>query len=110
MVDTRLMITLAMLASAGTVRVTGFGAAGPGAAPGQPLRSAVLASADRPRRAQPGHLRSLLAFVAAQRGPYRPMSARLSQRSGEPVLEITFAAPSPLGLLEPAAYQHLEGR
>jgi hypothetical protein len=38
------------------------------------------------------------------------MTARLGQQSGQPVLVIGFAAPAPLGLLGPAAYQNLDGR
>jgi hypothetical protein len=109
LVDARLMITLAALATIGPVRVAAFGDAGPQATPGQPLRAMVLASPGGPRRAQAGYLRSLLAFAATQRAQYRPMSAQLAERSGQPVLVITFAAPSPLGLLGPAAYQNLDG-
>jgi hypothetical protein len=110
LVDARLMIMLAALADVGVVRVAAFGDAGPRAAPGEPLRAAVLASPGLPRRSQPGYLRSLLAFVAAQRAPYGAMGAQLSQQLGQPVLVIKFAAPSPLGLLGPAAYQKVEGK
>jgi hypothetical protein len=110
LVDTRLMVTLAALAAAGPVRVTGFGDSGPHADPGQPLRAAVLAGPGAAGSSQPGYLRSLLGLVASQRGAYRPLSARLTQWDGQPVLVIMFAAPAPLGLLEPAAYQNLDGR
>jgi hypothetical protein len=109
LVDTRLMVTLAAAAAAGPVRVAGFGDSGPHAAPGQPLRAAVLAGPGAPGSTRWGYLRSLLGLVASQRGPYRPMSARLAQRDGRPVLVITFAAPAPLGLLGPAAYENLDG-
>jgi hypothetical protein len=109
LVDTRLMVTLAALAAAGPVRVAGFGDSGPHADPGQPLRAAVLAGPGAPGSTQRGYLRSLLGLVASQRAPYRPMSARLAQLDGQPVLVITFAAPAPLGLLGPAAYQNLDG-
>jgi hypothetical protein len=104
------MVTLAALASSGPVRVAAFGDSGPHATPGMPLRAAVLARPDGQARTQPGYLRSVLASVASQHGLYRPVSARLAQQAGQPVLVITFAAPAPLGLLGPAAYQNLDGR
>ena len=110
LVDARVLVTLAALADTGVVRVAAFGDAGPQATPGEPLRAAVLAGPAGPGRARLSYLRSLGAFVAAQRPPYRPVSVRLSRQGGQPELVIRFAAPSPLGLLGPAAYQNLTGR
>ena len=41
----------------------------------------------------------MLAFVQAQRVPYRPTHAGVTQAGGTSVLTIEFAAPSPAGLL-----------
>jgi hypothetical protein len=41
----------------------------------------------------------MLAFVRAQRVPYRPAHASVARAAGSPVLTIEFAAPSPAGLL-----------
>ena len=71
-VDARLLITLAALAAsepAGQpLRVTGFGAADPGAGPGLPVRTAQLAASG-------GTARRMLAFLRAQRSPYQPGSS-----------------------------------
>jgi hypothetical protein len=112
-VDPRLLITLAALAAAEPVRVTAFTDSGPGAGRGVPLRAAWIAV--RPRAGSGpgpgGHagdasaagagVRRILAFVRAQRPPYRPARAGLVRgAAGPPVLSIEFAAPSPVGLLE----------
>ena len=93
-VDMRLLITLAALAAREPVRITGFGGSGPGASPGLPLPTAVLtAPAATPR--------TMLAFVRAQRAPYLPAYAALTQGADrESVLTVEYAAPAPLGLLQ----------
>jgi hypothetical protein len=88
-VDPRLLVTLAALAGLGAepVRVVAFGDPSPGAS--VPLRSAELAGAgDR-------SVTSMLTFLRAQRPPYLPAIARIV--SG--LLNVEYAAPSPLGLL-----------
>jgi hypothetical protein len=117
-VDPRLLITLAALAATGPVRVTAFTDSGPGAGPGAPLRGVELAlppgAVAGPARDGPaggghgggGHgggaaARSILAFVRAQRPPYRPARAGIVPGpGGAQALSIQFAAPSPVGLLE----------
>jgi hypothetical protein len=88
-VDARLLITLAALAAGQPVQVTGFGAPGPGASPGLPLRTAELT-------APAGTAPRMLAFLRAQRSPYRPAYAGLAGS----VLTVQFGAPAPLGLLQ----------
>jgi hypothetical protein len=67
--------------------LTGGGSAGARPAGGRPVDSTVA--------------RRILAFVRAQRPPYRPQQAGLVPGPpGAPVLSIEFAAPSPVGLLE----------
>lgn len=92
-VDARLLITLAALAASEParepLRVTGFGAADPGASPGLPLRTARLA-------APGGAAHRMLAFLRAQRSPYQPGYAG----AAGPAVTVEFAAPAPLGLLD----------
>lgn len=92
-VDTRLLITLAALASSRPVSVAAFGDSGPGASSGTPLRSVQLTA---PRQ----QAQAMLAFVRAQRPPYLPARAALSRGpGGQWTLTMVFTAPSPLGLL-----------
>lgn len=94
-VDSRLMITMAEMASVSPVDVVAFGDAAPGAGVGvAPLRSAELAGA-------PGYLQSMAAFLRAQRPPYLAAHIATARYRGKTVLSFEFAAPSPLGLLGP---------
>jgi hypothetical protein len=88
-VDTRVLATLAVLASQYSFGVTEFGDAGPGA----PVlfRQVAITGIGR-------GLAAALAMVRAQNPPYLPAHAAVAGRTG---LSIEFAAPSPLGLLSP---------
>ena len=88
-VDTRLLATLATLASQYSFRVTAFG----DAAPGAPVlfRQVAITGIGR-------GLATALAMVRAQNPPYMPAHAAVVGQTG---LSIEFAAPSPLGLLSP---------
>ena len=88
-VDTRLLATLASLASQYSFRVTGFGDASPGA----PVlfREVSITGVGR-------GVAAALAMIRAQNPPYLPAHAAAVGRTG---LSIEFAAPSPLGLLSP---------
>jgi hypothetical protein len=102
-VDARLLIVLAAMAVSGPVRVLAFGDRGPGASMGTPLRSAEILAAGTSAQA-------MLAFARAQRPPYLPAQSALSTGpgpGGEAVLTIAFAAPSPLGLLQPRQLSEL---
>jgi hypothetical protein len=93
-VDARLLITLAAMAATEPVHILAFGDAGPGAGPGTPLRTAELA-------APPPAAREMLALVRAQRPPYLAVRSGLSLGpASQSVLNIEFAAPGPLGLLQ----------
>jgi hypothetical protein len=104
-VDSRLLITLVAMAALHPVRVVGFGDSGPGAGAGSPLRSADLADAGAvPGAGSSAFMRSMLAFLHAQRAPYLAAHAgAVRLASGQTVLRIEFAAPSLLGLLNPNA-------
>jgi hypothetical protein len=88
-VDTRLLATLAALASQYSFRVTAFG----DAAPGAPVlfRQVAITGIGR-------GMPAALAMVRAQNPPYLPAHAAVVGQTG---LSIEFAAPSPLGLLSP---------
>jgi hypothetical protein len=95
-VDSRLLATLAALASQYSFRVTAFGDASPGV---QVLYREVTVtsggSADRT-----AELAAALALVNAQDPPYQPARAVIIHpAAGQAALTIEFAAPSPLGLL-----------
>lgn len=100
-VDLRLLTTLAFMAGQEPLDIVDFGSSAPGASPGVPMRFADLAENDpAARMTAAAYLHALLTLVHAQQPPYVPLSVgsvRLS--SGQTVLRIEFAAPSPLGLL-----------
>ena len=94
-VDPRLLLVLAALAVEQPVRVSAFGDPSPGAGQAVPLRSAQLAPVRSGAQAE-SRLRSMLAFIDAQRQPFLPLGASLV---GTSALTVEYAAPSPLGLL-----------
>jgi hypothetical protein len=119
-VDSRLLITLATLASQGQVRVLSFGRPAPGASGAVPLRSAVITGPGAPSSAARGgaaagsrvvasrtggaggaaYLASVLAFLHAQRPPYLATVITVIRiPGGQPAVRIGYPSPSPLGLL-----------
>src|SRR5215472_4758105 len=100
LIDSRLLTTIAFLAAKDPIDIVGFGGASPGAAP-VPLRSVYLAESDPAAHvAGNGYVQSLEALLHSQSPPYVPLSVGSVQLGGGPqVLEVEFAAPSPLGLL-----------
>jgi hypothetical protein len=94
-VDARLLMTLAMAAGSESMRIEGFSDGGPGASAGVPLRQVTLS-------ASTASAREILAFYRAQRAPFLPDRAVLAPGpAGQAVLIVQFAAPCPLGLLQP---------
>jgi hypothetical protein len=91
-VDTRLLITLAALAHRYPLDIRGFSDAGPGSAPGTPLRSVAVSTASA------ADLSGMLGFLRAQQAPLLAQTAE-SHAGQTTVLQIQFTAPSPLGLL-----------
>ena len=90
-VDSRLLMTLSALARQ-PVRVLSFSGAGPGAAPGVPLRALSI----RPSSA--ADLQGVLAFLHAQRAPLLAVTS-VSHAGTVTILHVEFMAPSPTGLL-----------
>ena len=95
-VDSRLLLTLAQLASQWPLSIVALGDRAPGASPGVPLRSADLAvTADAVGRA-----RQMAAFARQLQDFYasaRIRAVRLA--NGQDVVQVAFPAPSPLGVL-----------
>jgi hypothetical protein len=94
-VDPRLLLALPALATGQPVQVIGFGDPSPGAGPAVPLRSALITIAGG-LGGSGARLRSMLAFLNGQRPPFLPAQAGID---GAAVLDVEYAAPSPLGLL-----------
>jgi hypothetical protein len=97
-VDSRLLITFVTLAAHLQVDVLGFGGRGPGASPGVPARSADFVVLTTGRPGVPD-LQSALQFLRQQQPPFRAASAKVTRAFGRTVIQVNFAAPSPLGLL-----------
>jgi hypothetical protein len=97
-VDERLMATLAALATEEPIDVLGFGDANPGASAWVPLRSVDLVATDPDhRRNVRAYRHALISFLRAQDAAlYRATSITgLTTQSGNRVIRIAFAAPSP---------------
>ncbi|HEY5988393.1 MAG TPA: hypothetical protein VIV12_18745 [Streptosporangiaceae bacterium] len=101
LVDSRLLASLATVASQHAVDVLGFGdVPGPAATAGVPLRAALIAWTPPPAGVPGPTLRTLLNFFRSQRPPYRPSSVKeVTTTSQRTVLRVEYSAPSPLGLL-----------
>ena len=99
--DSRLLLAIASLASKEPIDIVDFGNLAPDGDPSIPLRYADLTESDQAAHLdRSAYLRALRAGLASSE--YRPttiVSVRLP--SGQSVLRIEFAAPSPPGLLGP---------
>jgi hypothetical protein len=95
-VDPRLLLTLAQLASQWRLSIVAFGDRAPGASPGVPLRSADLAvTGDAVGQAQ-----QMSAFAHGLKVFFAGAQIRAMRLAhGQDVVQVEFAAPSPLGLL-----------
>ncbi len=101
-VDARLLIVITALASENPIRILDFGTSQPGAAPGMPLRLADLAATDAAAHlTEKVYVRALEDLLRAQPARYRPMRLATVTIGGLRALRIEFAAPSPLGVLNP---------
>ena len=98
-VDSRLLLTLAELASQWPVSIVTFGDLAPGASPGIPLRGAYLAEASGGARADPATQARRMSVFVHGLGSYFP-GARIQavHLDGHSVVRIGFTAPSVLGL------------
>jgi hypothetical protein len=99
-VDARLISVIGTMAGSHPLRIVSFGDAAAGAAAGVPLRSAIIA-ADTSGSSGTTVLGSLRSFLEAQQPPYLPAVTQIVRLgAGQTALEIQFAAPDPLGLLD----------
>ena len=104
-VDSRLLATLAALASPYSFRVATFGDTSPGA----PVLFREVSITSAGRGDGTGRLAAALATVRGQALPYLPAHAAIGHLAdGQAALTIEFAAPSPLGLLAPVLEADLQ--
>ena len=91
-VDSRLMITLALMASLHPVHLVTFGDGGPDL-DSAPLRSAELSLTGSAQK------KAMQAFLRQQQPPYQPAHVTTKRRGGDrSLLIMEFTAPSPVGL------------
>ena len=99
-VDERLLTIIAFLAAGQPLDIVDFGGVAPGESPSVPLRFADLAGTDATAHmASRAYERALIALAHSEVAPYVPLSVgTVRLASGQTVLRIEFAAPSPMGL------------
>lgn len=95
-VDSRLILTIAMLASQWPISIASFGDSVPGASPGIPLRYAYLAETGGVAASPSDRARLMSGFVHELGGLYVDAHFQVVERAGVQVLRIGFMAPSPL--------------
>jgi len=99
-VDSRLIATIGIMAALHRVHLVSFGDASPGASPGVPLRSVLLYGVTHGVTADTALLDSLRGLLLSQHPSYRPAGIRIVRlATGHSALDLWFAAPGPLGLL-----------
>jgi hypothetical protein len=100
-VDTRLMATIVTISGPARISVLAFGDPAPGAGAGSPLRSAELTTTGKTDPAgSSASVQQMISFLDAQKPPFAPAWAAMARLpSGQAVLRVEFAAPSPLGVL-----------
>jgi hypothetical protein len=99
-VDSRLLTAIAFMAGQQPLDIVDFGNIAPGASPSVPLRFADLADTDQAAHLSgPAYEHALVGLAHAADPPYLPLYVGLVRlASGETVLRIEFAAPSPAAL------------
>jgi hypothetical protein len=92
-VDPRLLVTLSALAHEMPLQLVAFGDSSPGVSSDVPVRGAEIGAATS------AGLSAMLAFLNAQRTPFQPAKAAITQAaSGQKVVTVRFDAPGPMGL------------
>jgi hypothetical protein len=102
-VDSRALIVITALASEHPIDILSFAGAYAGMSANAPLRVVDLDETDAAAHlSQSAYLRSMVELLRVQPVIYRPLRvSTISLASGQKALQIEFAAPSPLGLLNP---------
>jgi hypothetical protein len=98
-VDARLVLAIESLAAYKPVEVVEFGNVGPGASQGLPLRFADLAeNGQMASMSSSAYVRAMQAHLSAENIQFRPLGSQtVVLPGGQDVLQVEFAAPSPLG-------------
>ncbi len=104
-VDSRLLLTLAELASQWPVTIMAFGDRAPGASPGIPFRSADLVVTDSKAGPAPAGQMRLMSDFVHQLGDYFASAhiQTVQLADGQDVVRIAFTAPGRFGLLGTSA-------
>ena len=96
-VDPRLPQLLAIMAQSHPVSIVDFVSQSPGGGPASLLRSVDLATADSAAHlSRAAYLGWIQGFINAQRAQYLPSTGQVTLPTGQIVLRIGYAAPSPL--------------
>jgi hypothetical protein len=99
-VDSRLLLAIKALSVKQPVDVLGFADSGPGASAGVPFRAAYLAETDPSAPASGrAYLQTMVGMLKAHANFLALKSATQTTLDGQTVVQIEYAAPSPLGLL-----------
>jgi hypothetical protein len=99
-VDSRLLLAIQALADQQPVHIVDFGGSG-GARPGAPFRGVQLAETDPSGALAPSvYLQSMIALLQAHATfPAFASGKQVTMPDGQTVVQVVYAAPSPLGLL-----------
>jgi hypothetical protein len=101
-VDPRLLVMLPVLASQHPIRILGFYNRPPRASPGVPMTAVRLAGTDpQAGISAQAYQNWLLSFFHGQHSTFRPASVSTTTVDGQIVIDVRFAWPSPIGLLNP---------
>ncbi len=101
-VDSRLLLALADLAARHPIRIVQFGNDGPRASADIPLRFVDLAeNVPAAHLTRAAYLRSVRAYLSSVNASFRPAAMTTVTVTGQAVLRVEVAAPSPLGVLGP---------
>jgi hypothetical protein len=96
-IDPRLPVLIAFMAHSHPIHIVDFGARAPGGGPASLLRSVDLTAADTAAHLSRGaYLSWLHSVVKSQWAQFRPVLTEVRSATGQAVLRIGYAAPSPL--------------
>ena len=103
LVDSRLLSVITALAGQAPIDILEFGRNYPGTSAGTPFRLVVLAETDQAAgMSSSQYVHSMIDLLRAQPAEFRPaLITTVPLPSGARGLEVLFAAPSPIGLLDP---------
>jgi hypothetical protein len=102
-VDPRLLLAIQALANQQSVDIVDFGGSGAGGGPGAPFRGVQLAETDLSGGMAPSvYVQSMIALLQAHATfPAFASGKQVTLADGQTVVQVVYAAPTPLGLLAP---------